>query len=78
MRIEDLKIIGLNNLPDLFDIHEYIPNLDDFTAFEIRGYGYERPCGYHVYAIDINNRSKDNENSENTVLFHIRDVLKIN
>lgn len=77
MTHRDLQIVGFNhNTPDLFDIHEYFPYFDNLTAFEIRGYTYEKDePGYLVHAIDINDRSGKNslDKIENTKFFHIED-----
>lgn len=77
MELEDLHIIGFDqDTPSLFDIHEVFPNIDNFTAFEIRGYGYEKgESGFWVYAIDINDRSGKNslDKEEYTKIFHIEE-----
>jgi len=75
MKNNDLHIVSFD-APNLFNIHEFIPNLDDFTAFEIRGYTFDKDSGYLVYAMDINKRSEVRtcDKEGNTVLFHIEDL----
>lgn len=79
MELEDLHIIGFDqDTPSLFEFHEVFPNIDNFTAFEIRGYTYEEDePGYLVYAIDINDRSGKNslDKEEYTKFFHIEDFV---